>query len=204
MGRPREFDIEQALRIALDLFWRKGFDGTSINDLTRAMHITPPSFYSAFGNKEALFRRVVELYQRLLMKIVIDALNQKTTHEVVAKLLGGLVDLVTDSSHPAGCLIMNSALPVVEGHPMRKLLADQRQMLKQTLQKRFRKGLQDPHDLPASADPSALAQLVVTLLWGMAVEAQSGTSRAALHKAVETALAVWPTQKNVMIRNPSA
>ena len=119
MGRPREFDVDQAIRIATDLFWRKGFEGTSVSDLTRAMGIATPSFYFAFENKEALFQRIVESYQKTQAKIVEDALSQKTTKAVVEKLLGGFADLLTDPDHAPGCLIMNSALPVVEGHGFR-------------------------------------------------------------------------------------
>ena len=63
MGRPREFDIETALDTAGELFWRKGYEGTSLSDLTGAIGITPPSFYFAFKSKEALFKQVVDRYQ---------------------------------------------------------------------------------------------------------------------------------------------
>ena len=192
MGRPREFDIDQAIRIATDLFWRKGFDGTSIADLTGAMKITAPSFYFAFGSKEALFRRIVDSYQALQAKIIADALNQKDTKEVVARLLNGMTDLLTDSSHPAGCLIMNSSLPVDDGHPLRKLFADQRQQLKQLLRRRFGEGVKDKNNQLPHLDPAALAQLVVTTIWGIAIEAQSGVGKKELRKAVAFLVAGWP------------
>ena len=60
MGRPREFDIEKAIEIATNLFWEKGYEGTSLSDLTKAIGITPPSFYFAFGSKDGLFEKVLE------------------------------------------------------------------------------------------------------------------------------------------------
>lgn len=195
MGRPREFDVDQAIRIATDLFWRKGFEGTSVSDLTRAMGIATPSFYFAFENKEALFQRIVESYQKTQAKIVEDALSQKTTKAVVEKLLGGFADLLTDPDHAPGCLIMNSALPVVEGHGFRILFAKQRQALRLRLQERFKQAVKDPSDLPADSDPGGLAQMVVALIWGFAVEAQSGASRAKLRKAAIAATVMWPMPK---------
>ena len=69
MGRPREFDIDKAIKTATELFWRKGYEGTSLSDLTGAMHITAPSFYFAFGNKEKLFRKVIEQYYESQMEL---------------------------------------------------------------------------------------------------------------------------------------
>ena len=62
MGRPREFDVEQALDQALEVFWRNGYEGASISELTQAMGISPPSLYAAFGNKEGLFRKTLDRY----------------------------------------------------------------------------------------------------------------------------------------------
>ena len=62
-GRPRAFDMDKALDAALDLFWRKGYEGTSIADLTKAMGINPPSLYAAFGGKETLFHQALDRYE---------------------------------------------------------------------------------------------------------------------------------------------
>jgi AcrR family transcriptional regulator len=183
MGRAREFDIDKALRIAADLFWRKGYDGASVSDMTDAMGIGAPSFYFAFGSKDGLFQRIVEDYQAQQAKLVAEALSRKSIKEAVAGLLYGFVDLFTERGRAPGCLIMNSSLPVIDGHPFRKRFAAERKALKATLQKRF-KQIRQNRDEPSGSDPATLAQLVVTVVWGLAVEAQSGTSRASLRGTV--------------------
>src|SRR5437868_2033620 len=74
-GRPREFDIDEALAAALRVFWSKGYEGASLTDLTEAMGITRPSLYAAFGNKESLFRKALDLYEREKLAYVGEALK---------------------------------------------------------------------------------------------------------------------------------
>jgi AcrR family transcriptional regulator len=192
MGRPREFDIEQAVLKASDLFWRKGFDHTSVQDLTKAMGITPPSFYFAFGNKEALFLRVVEAYQEVQAGILADALLQPTSREVVARLLDGFAHLLTQADRAPGCLVMNSALPVSETHSFRRLFAEQRAAFRLHLRRRFEQAKAEEKTWPARFDPDALSRLIVAVIWGFAVEAQSGANREDLRQTVAALLVLWP------------
>ena len=112
MGRPREFDIEKALDTAGELFWRKGYEGTSLSDLTGAIGITPPSFYLAFKSKEALFKQVVDRYQHgQQLGFFAEALNQTTPLAVAEGVLYGLADSYTSKLHPPGCLVINCSLP---------------------------------------------------------------------------------------------
>lgn len=184
MGRSREFDINEALRIAADLFWRKGYDGASVSDMTAAMGINPPSFYAAFGNKEDLFRRIVEHYRERQAPVVEASLSQPTVGRVVESLLYGYADLLTERGRAPGCLIMSSSLPVSDDHPFRREFAAERKELKDALRKRFARLVREGGDQTRAIDPPALAQLVVAVVWGMAVEAQSGANRAALRAAV--------------------
>ena len=194
MGRPREFDIEKALDKAGELFWRKGYDGTSLSDLTGAIGITPPSFYFAFKSKEALFKQVVDRYQsRQQRGFFAEALNQATPLAVAERVLYGLADSYTSKLHPRGCLVINSSLPCSDEteDSVRHGLAELRKASLIELRKRF-KHFQSNGALPADADPDALARYIVTIAWGMAVEAQSGASRSDLHRTVKQALASWP------------
>src|SRR3954467_11842308 len=109
-GRPRGFDVEQALEDALKVFWRKGYEGTSLDDLTDAMKINRPSLYAAFGNKEKLFRRALERYSNGPASHVCAALQAPTARAVAERTLIGTVDLLTDPRHPRGCLIVQGAL----------------------------------------------------------------------------------------------
>ena len=101
-GRPREFDIEEALAAALRVFWEKGYEGASLTDLTEAMGITRPSLYAAFGNKEALFKRALDLYESEKLAYVGAALAAPTAKGVAERLLEGTIANVT--SECPGCL----------------------------------------------------------------------------------------------------
>lgn len=192
MGRAREFDIDKALEIATDLFWRKGYDGASISDMTSAMGIKPPSFYAAFGSKEGLFQRIVDAYQASQKSIIDGALSQPTIGDVVKSFLYGYADFLTERGRAPGCLLLNSSLPIVEGHPFRKQFADSRNAITARLRTRFKSILQSGED-DSGINADILAQLVTTVLWGLAVEAQSGASRASLRATVtEFCACRWP------------
>jgi AcrR family transcriptional regulator len=191
MGRPREFDMEKALATAQELFWRKGYDGTSLSDLTEAMGIVPPSFYFAFKNKEGLFQQVFDRYQSGHMRYFVDALNEPTAAAVAKRLLYGLADAHTDPSHPPGCLGINCAMPVAGStDPVRLKLARVRDEGRLRLKDRFKQAIRDG-DLGKKADADALSRYILTVGWGMAVEAQSGATRKQLRATAAIALKAW-------------
>jgi len=193
MGRPREFDIETALDTASELFWRKGYEGTSLSDLTQSIGITPPSFYFAFKSKESLFRQIIDRYQSSHMGFLNEALNRTTPLAVAEGVLYGLADAYTTKAHPPGCLALNCSLPCSDDadDSIRRALAERREAGRIELRKRFKR-FKSSGALPADADPDALARYVFTIGWGMAVEAQSGASRGDLHRTVKLALKSWP------------
>jgi len=191
MGRTREFDIEKAIGIATHLFWAKGYEGTSLNDLTDAMGIGPPSFYSAFGSKEALFRSVVERYQDAVIAFEAEAFQEPTAREVATRLLVGYAGVLTDPSHAPGCLVINNSLPCCEDPSFRSWLADLRIAQRGRLRDRFASACESG-DLPANADPDALARLVMVMGWGMAVEAQSGATQEELLRMLSLAFEAFP------------
>lgn len=192
MGRPREFDIDKALDTAGELFWRNGYERTSLSDLTEAIGITPPSFYFAFGNKEKLFKQVVDRYQSGHLGFFGEALRLPTARAVVERLLYGFADAYTTKPHPPGCLVLNCSLPCSDdADSVRRDLADRRKAAKVELRKRFKRSKSDG-DLPADADSDTLARYVLTVGSGMAVDAQSGASREDLYRTVKLALKSWP------------
>ncbi len=192
MGRPREFDIDTAIKTATELFWRKGYEGTSLSDLTGAMRITAPSFYFAFGNKEKLFRRVIEQYYESQIKLLESALREPTVRGVAERFLYGYADVLTGPSHAPGCLALNSSLPCAEDDTVRAWLANLRGELTVRLRKRFAKA-SGTIDLPKNADPDALARYIAVTAWGLAIEAQSGAKRKDLYSAIAVGLAAWPS-----------
>ena len=191
-GRPRAFDTDQALDAALDLFWRKGYEGTSIADLTEAMGINPPSLYAAFGGKEALFRQALDRYEAKHACVWKEALSAPTAYGAIKKLLEGTANSLGDRHNPKGCLIVQAALSGGdECDPVRRELAERRNksvaMIRERLQRAKREG-----DLPKDADPASLARYVATVIHGMAVQAVSGVSRPELRRIAATALKAWP------------
>src|SRR5437016_6245784 len=122
-GRPRAFDCDQALDRALQLFWEKGYEGTSLSDLTRALGINRPSLYAAFGNKEALFQKVLDRYVGGPASFVREALNEPTARAVAERLLRDAAEAQTDPCHPRGCLLVHGALTCgAEADPVRREL----------------------------------------------------------------------------------
>jgi AcrR family transcriptional regulator len=192
MVKPRVFDVETALQTATWLFWRQGYEGTSLSDLTSAIGITPPSFYNAFGSKEELFRKVLETYTRTRLGYAEEALDCPTARQVAKQLLTRLAELFTDPSRPPGCLAFNCSL--AGGSPEGAFQAElmkARKARKERLRKRFVRAQQEG-DLSPDANPGALARFFLTVGWGMASDARSGASRADLLHTVELALKAFP------------
>src|ERR1700685_284816 len=99
VGRPREFDTDQALEQATELFWRKGYEGTSLSDLTDELGITRPSLYAAFGNKETLFRLALDRYEAKAGAYRARALTAPTADAMARQLLEGAADLHGDKNN---------------------------------------------------------------------------------------------------------
>jgi AcrR family transcriptional regulator len=192
LGRPRAFDIDKALDRALRIFWEKGYQGTSLSDLTRAIGINRPSLYAAFGNKEALFRKALDRYAEGPAAYVHEALNEPTARAAVERLLREEVDLLTDPKTPLGCLMVQGALACGESaDSIRQELALRRSAAQAAMRRRFKRALSEG-DLPSGADPADLARYVATVMHGMAVQAAGGASRAELRRVAQTALRAWP------------
>jgi AcrR family transcriptional regulator len=191
-GRPREFDIDKALDSALHVFWRKGYEGASLPELTKAMGINRPSLYAAFGNKESLFRKVIDRYIEGPACYVREALKQPTARAVAEDLLKGGLDLLSDRRNPRGCLMVQAALACGEAaRSIQRELARRRAAGEAAIRERFERAKAEG-DLPADADPADLAGYVVTVMRGMAVQAAGGASSEELRRVAEMALRAWP------------
>jgi AcrR family transcriptional regulator len=192
MGRHREFDVEKALDAALCVFWRKGYEGASYADLTEATGVERPALYSAFGNKEALFRRALDRYYERYLDYLPEALQLPTARAVAAHLLYSAIELNTRYPEHRGCLGINGVLAGSdEAEPVRQALIDARAVGEAQLRERFERAKVEG-DLPPAAKADALAAFVMAVLHGMAVQAKAGFSREKLEAVAEQALASWP------------
>jgi AcrR family transcriptional regulator len=191
-GRPRSFDERQALEAALGVFWKHGYEGASLADLTRAMGINRPSLYAAFGNKEELFRRALDHYTAGMGNLREAALRQPTARAAVEKFLRAAADGLSGGKNPRGCLLVQSALVCgAAGEAVKQELISRRATARAAWRKRFQKAKIDG-DLPATANPGALARYLSAITAGMAVEAVNGADRAELRELVEAALEAFP------------
>jgi len=192
MGRPREFDVDKALDLALQVFWRKGYEGASMADLTETMGITKPSLYSAFGNKEELFRKALDRYVDGPGGYFQVALAKPTARAVVEHLLYESAAAVTDPDHPPGCLAVQGALSCGDAaESIKQELMSRRAKGEQDLRERFERAIAEG-DLPSGSDAADLAAYLSAFLQGMAVQAAGGTTREQLRKIAEMALRTWP------------
>lgn len=193
LGRPRGFDADKALDRALEVFWRKGYEGTAISDLTAAMQINRPSIYAAFGNKEQLFRKVLDRYAEGPASAVREALEAPTARQAVERVLLAAAYVPARRERPRGCLLVQGALACGDAsESVRRELIARRAHGEAELRKRLQRA-EAEGDLSPSVDPAALARYVVTLAHGMAVEAASGASHRELLQVVETAMKAWPS-----------
>ena len=191
-GRPRSFDREQALEQAMEVFWRKGFDATSIQDLTDAMGINPPSLYAAFGDKEKLYLEAVEYYRVQRGQHVREVLDSEpTARAAVERALREVVTEFCRRDAPAGCLLTMSTGCSSVSLGVQQILAKKRSMARDRIAERIERGIREG-DVPASTDALALAEFVTTVFAGMAMHARDGASRKSLLATVDNAMRAFP------------
>lgn len=172
----------------MEVFWRHGYEGASLTELTAAMGINKPSLYAAFGNKEGLFRKVVARYADVEMAYARDALDQPTAQEVAAVLLRENVVALTRPDRPAGCLSVQGGTACgTENTAISEFLAASRLTGEQALAARFARAV-DEGDLPPAVDPTALARFLSVVTEGHAVHAAAGVGRSQLEQSAEIAL----------------
>ncbi|MET4921702.1 TetR/AcrR family transcriptional regulator [Streptomyces sp. PSRA5] len=192
IGRPRGFDAEEALEQAMRVFWKQGYEGASLADLTDAMGITRTSMYAAFGNKEDLFRKSLERYTEGPASYGARALREPTARQVAAAFLAGSVLATTRPGCPAGCLGVQGSLAAGEpGSQARDMLVAWRDEHVSLLRDRLQQAV-DEDDLRPDADPELLARHLMTVANGIAVQAAGGITRDVLQQVADMTLRSWP------------
>lgn len=185
-GRPRTFDPDIALRQALDVFWERGYEGTSLSDLAEAMGIRSASIYAYFGSKEDLFRQVMSLYGATAGEPPRRALRDgATAREAIHAMLRATADQITHPEHPHYCmLILAAPTGAVENHAVRQFLADGRHGMYEEIRERL------ADDVPP-ARLDAIARYYTTVVQGLSVQARDGATRAELETVITCAMAAW-------------
>ncbi|MFD7666108.1 TetR/AcrR family transcriptional regulator [Streptomyces sp. NPDC059788] len=192
IGRPRGFDVDEALEQAMRVFWEQGYEGASLTDLTSAMGITRTSMYAAFGNKEDLFRKALERYTEGPASYGARALQEPTARRVATALLNGSVWATTRPGCPAGCFGVQASLAAGDpGRNAREALITWRNEAISLLRDRFRQAV-DEGDLAPGTDPGLLARYIMTVANGIAVQAASGATAEDLQLVADMALRGWP------------
>lgn len=192
-GRTRQFDVDEALDRALEVFWARGYEGATLPELTRAMGINRPSLYAAFGNKEELFRKALDRYLAGPQGFMAEALKEPPARAVAEAIFSGFIRMQRGRDRARGCLVVQGALACgEEAEPVRRELARLRQAAVTAFRERFERAVQDG-DLPKGTDCAGLARYVATVLNGLAVQAASGATEKDLRLVSALAMQAWPS-----------
>lgn len=195
-GRPRSFDREAALDTAMLLFWRHGYEGTSIADLTNALGVTPPTLYAAFGSKEQLYREVLERYvARGELGRLREWGDQISAYEVLEQALRRVAESFSDPRTPPGCMVSSASLYCAAENESAKASASALRTSGITLLVAKLEQARASGELPEHTDPLALARFYGAVIQGMSVQAVDGASTAELQGIVDVALAAWPGKR---------
>lgn len=192
-GRPRVFDRNAALETAMKLFWVRGYEATSVTDLTTALGIGSTSLYAAFGSKEQLYAEALALYSTTYENLVLGRFRTASTaREAVSAYLSDSAAAVTgsDCGLPRGCMVTLGTVGGDEHAALGQLMRASRGVAFDVLLARLEKAVQDG-ELPKSLDVAQLARYVQTVQSGMAIRARDGASREELQAVARIAMAAW-------------
>lgn len=194
-GRPRAFDPDRALDAAMHLFWEHGYEATSLAMLREAMGLTPPQIYSAFTDKETLFRKALARYHQTEIGFALEALSAPvSTQEAVRRLLLGAAEAYSRPGKPGGCLFVRGALAA---SPQAQNIADElrnfRKASEAAIAERLAMG-RAKGDLPENLSVEGFAKYLAGVMNGMSIQARDGASTEELRSLARTALAAWPVE----------
>lgn len=194
-GRPRALDHDEALETALQLFWRHGYEGTSVADLTAAMGVTPPSLYTAFGSKEQLYREALDRYGASYGSFTARALAEESTaRQAVERILREAIAVYSDGPTPRGCMLATGAVTCAPEHAQVAAdLSTRRLTAIAAIKGRFDRAVAEG-ELAPSTDTEALAAYYAAVVQGIAIQARDGVGAEILQAMADLALSAWPRE----------
>lgn len=196
---PRRFSADAALDAAMKVFWTRGFTGASLSDLTEAMGITRPSLYAAFGNKEALFFKALDLYQSLRKDYMTEALQTPTARGVFEALLRGALRDQLDEEQPRGCLmVLNAMQGGDEAQAIRNEVLRRQAIGRELLAARFERAKSEGDLLP-TVNVDGLVRFVQSLMHGILTQGGAGASPSELEALVESSLTMWTASADLSL-----
>ncbi|AOI72869.1 TetR/AcrR family transcriptional regulator [Burkholderia ubonensis] len=188
-GRPREFDRDLALKRAMIVFWRRGYEGTSMSDLVETLGIASARIYAAFGSKEALFREAVALYENGDGGFADRALDEADVRIAIERMLRDAIAAYTKRGQPHGCMVVSAATNCApENEGVMEWLAEHRRARTQSIVERLQRALEQGQLKPAT-DVKALADFYATQLHGISVQSRDGVTKERLLASMGPALA---------------
>jgi AcrR family transcriptional regulator len=192
-GRPLSFDRDAALETAMRVFWERGYEAASISDLTSAMGITPPSLYTAFGDKEQLFLEAIERYALGYGSAGARALNEEpSARGAIERWLTEAANELTQPCHPKGCMVVMATTNCsAAAERVQDALLLRRTQAIASVGRRIQGGI-DSGELPADTDAGDLANFYATIYQGMSMQAKDGATHESLMATVRTAMRSWP------------
>jgi AcrR family transcriptional regulator len=187
-GRPISFDKNAALEAAMLLFWERGFEGTSMADLTQAMGLNPSSIYAAFGDKHALFSLAVKRYMQIRAQYATKALEEPTLEKVIRALFDNTVAFLTTPGHPPTCMTLAGAMGCsVDAAPARDLLTQIRKQNQVAIRERLLKARKSG-ELSKDVNVDDYTRYLSSILAGLSVQAANGSTKAELKRTAQMAL----------------
>ncbi len=188
MGRPIGFDKHAALEAAMLLFWERGYEGTSMADLTQAMGLNPSSIYAAFGDKHALFRLAVKRYMEMRAQYAGKALEEPTLERVVRALFDNTVAFLTTPGHPARCMTLSGAVGCsVDASPARDIMTEIRKQNETAMRERFLQA-RNSGELSKDINVGDYTRYLSSILAGLSIQAANGSTKAELKRTAQMAL----------------
>ena len=187
-GRPISFDKNAALEAAMLLFWERGYEGTSMADLTQAMGLNPSSIYAAFGDKHALFQLAVNRYMEMRAQYAGKALEEPTLEKVVRALFDNTVAFLTTPGHPPTCMTLAGAVGCgLDASPARDLMTEMRKRNEVALRERLLKARKSG-ELSKDIDLDDYTRYLSTIIAGLSIQAANGSTKAGLNRTAQMAL----------------